>query len=71
MVLVATSQPAPVDSNPGWQKLNKALGVVLVVNMVPQSDYASRLGSVTTSHSYQPNSNLPAISWTPLRGDSS
>jgi putative aldouronate transport system substrate-binding protein len=48
MVLVANpTLPAPVENNPGWQQLNKALGTNLVVNFVPQSDYASRWGSVT------------------------
>jgi putative aldouronate transport system substrate-binding protein len=48
MVLVANpSLPAPVDNNPAWQQLNKALGTSLIVNMVPQPDYASRWGTVT------------------------
>jgi putative aldouronate transport system substrate-binding protein len=48
MVLVANpSLPAPVDTNPAWQQLNKALGTNLMVNMVPQPDYASRWGTVT------------------------
>ena len=47
MVLVATALPAPADQNQGWQQLNKALGASLVINMVPQTDYASRWGSVT------------------------
>jgi putative aldouronate transport system substrate-binding protein len=47
MVLVATALPAPADQNQGWQQLNKSLGGNLVINMVPQSDYASRWGSVT------------------------
>jgi putative aldouronate transport system substrate-binding protein len=48
MVLVANpTLPAAVENNPGWQQLNKALGTNLVINLVPQSDYASRWGSVT------------------------
>jgi putative aldouronate transport system substrate-binding protein len=48
MVLVANpSLPAAMDNNPAWQQLNKALGTNLMVNMVPQPDYASRWGTVT------------------------
>ena len=41
------SMPAPVENNPGWQQLNKALGTNLVVNLVPQPDYAAKWGTVT------------------------
>lgn len=48
MVLVANpALPAPVENNPGWQQLNKALGANLVVNLVPQPDYAAKWGTVT------------------------
>ena len=47
MVLVATAVPTPVDVNPAWQQLNKALGANLTVNLVPQPDYAARWGAVT------------------------
>lgn len=43
----AHSVPNPVDKNAGWQQLNQELDTELKVNLVQQSDYGTKWGTVT------------------------
>src|SRR5579864_1393492 len=42
---VILAAPPPVDQNPAWQAINKAIGANVKINMVPSAEYSTKLAT--------------------------
>ena len=42
---VILAAPPPVDQNPAWQAVNKAIGANVKINMVPSAEYSTKLAT--------------------------
>jgi putative aldouronate transport system substrate-binding protein len=67
MTNIFAPPPPSVDSNSYWRALNKAIGADLDINMVPDSDYATKTSAVLAGGDLPDVVNLPL--YTPRLGE--
>src|SRR5579864_916360 len=50
--ILFSAPPAPMDSNPWWQQLNKRLGVTIQPTLADSPDYAAKLNTLAAGGSF-------------------